>query len=488
MVRSSLGWKCRFDEDPEPRPGSRIRPAGATQMFSATRNLVTSVSAATPVRPLARLERRRGTAVRNDRRWPRTLASLEIGNYRLYLSSQVVATTGLWMQRIAQDWLVLELTGSITAVGIAVALQFLPVLLFGLFGGVIADRYPKRLILIATQSTAALLALTLAGLALTDTVQAWHVYLVAFGLGLVTAVDNPTRQVFVSELVGPRHIGNAVSLNSSVFQFGALIGPALSGVLIHAVGQGWSFMINAAACLLVVTMLVIIRLPAQARRPRHRAKGQLTEGLRYIARTSEVGWTVVLVATMGVFGLNMPVILAAYADHEFRTGIGGYSLFNSLTAVGALLGAVMSARRTAIPRLRVLVSVLAGIAGVLMLTSLIPYVWLLGAVLVAFGFLTLTLLTGANSLIQMSSAAGVRGRVMSVYVLVLLGGQAIGSPAVGWLIDHFGARPTVFLCGGLIGLVALASSLAMARQSHLTLEMDLHREHGRSPVHITRST
>lgn len=411
---------------------------------------------------------------------------MEVGNYRLYLSSQIVATTGLWMQRIAQDWLVLELTGSITAVGIAVALQFLPVLLFGLVGGVIADRYPKRLILMVTQSTAALLALTLGVLALTGTVQPWHVYLVAFGLGLVTAVDNPTRQVFVSELVGARHIGNAVSLNSSVFQFGALVGPALSGLLIHAVGQGWSFLINAVACLLVVTMLVIIRVPAAVRGPVRRVRGQLTEGLRYIGHTSEVGWTIALVATMGVLGLNMPVILAAYADQEFRAGIGGYSLFASLTAVGALLGAILSARRTSIVRLRVLVGVLAGLAGVLMLASVIPYLWLFGVVLVACGFLTLSFLTGANSLVQMSSAADVRGRVMSVYVLVLLGGQAVGGPAVGWLIDHFGARPTVFLCGGLLALVALASAAAMARQSHLTLEMDLQHRHGRSPVHIVR--
>ena len=203
-----------------------------------------SASADVPVAPRAA----RSVPKRN-RRWPRTLAALSVPNYRLFLSSQVVATTGLWMQRIAQDWLVLELTGSVTAVGVAVALQFLPVLLFGLLGGVIADRYPKRRILIITQSVAAALALILGTLALTGTVQAWHVYVVAAALGFVTVVDNPTRQVFVSELVGPRHMQNAVSLNSSVFQFGALVGPALSGLLIAAVGQGWSFLINAAACL-----------------------------------------------------------------------------------------------------------------------------------------------------------------------------------------------------------------------------------------------
>ena len=419
-------------------------------------------------------------------RWPRTLAALEVRNYRLYLSSQIVATTGLWMQRIAQDWLVLELTGSVTAVGVAVALQFLPVLLFGLIGGVIADRYPKRRILMITQSVAATMALTLGLLALTHTVQAWHVFVVAAMLGFVTVVDNPTRQVFVSELVGTQHIRNAVSLNSSVFQFGALLGPALSGLLIHAVGQGWSFMINAAACSLVVLIVGIIRVPVKQGAAAVRAKGQLREGLSYIKSTSEVAWTIVLVGTMGVLGLNMPVILAAFADHEFGTGVGGYSLFNSLTAIGALTGAILSARRTDVLRLRTLVSTLVGLGMILMLASIAPTIWLFGAILVGSGLLTLSFLTGANSLVQTRSDPGVRGRVMSVYILVLLGGQAIGGPAVGWLIDHFGARPSMFLCGGLVAVMAVITGLAIARSAHLGLEVDLHREHGRSPLHIVQ--
>jgi MFS family permease len=419
-------------------------------------------------------------------RWPRTLAALEVRNYRLYLSSQIVATTGLWMQRIAQDWLVLELTGSITAVGVAVALQFLPVLLFGLVGGVIADRYPKRRILLITQSVAASMALTLGLLALTHTVQAWHVFVVATILGFVTAVDNPTRQVFVSELVGTRHIRNAVSLNSSVFQFGALLGPALSGLLIHAVGQGWSFMINFGSCLLVVTIVAIIRVPKTSTRAQVRAKGQLREGLAYIKQTTEVAWTIVLVGTIGVLGLNMPVILAAFAEHEFGTGVGGYSLFNSLTAIGALTGAILSARRTEVLRLRMLVSVLSGLGVILILASVAPTIWLFGAMLIGSGLLTLLFLTGANSLVQTRSDSAVRGRVMSVYIMVLLGGQAIGGPAVGWLIDHFGARPSMFLCGGLVTVMALLTGLAIARQSHLGLEVDLHPEQGRSPVHIVQ--
>jgi MFS family permease len=424
-------------------------------------------------------------AVRPRRSWPRSLAALEVRDYRLYLSSQMVATTGLWMQRIAQDWLVLELTGSVTAVGIAVALQFLPVLLFGLVGGVVADRYPKRTILIITQSLAALMALTLGTLALTGAVQAWHVYIVATVLGFVTVVDNPTRQVFVSELVGQQHIRNAVSLNSSVFQLGALLGPAASGALIHAVGQGWSFLINAASCLLVVTMVAIIRPKnaAPTAAPTQR-KGQLREGLRYIRRTSEVAWAIALAATIGVFGLNMPVILAAFADHVFTQGVSGYSLYNSLTAVGALTGAILSARRHSTPRLRMLTSTLVVLGAMLVLASLAPTSWLFGILLVAVGFCTLQFLTGANSLVQTTCTPAMRGRVMSVYLLVLLGGQALGGPSVGWLIDHYGARASMLGCGSLVAVVAVSAGLAMARRSHLTLEVTVRRGSGRLPVHI----
>ena len=418
------------------------------------------------------------------RRWPRSFAALEVRDYRLFLTSQVVATTGLWMQRIAQDWLVLELTGSVTAVGVAVALQFLPMLLLGLFGGVVADRFPKRRILVVTQSTAALVAATLGTLALTGTVQAWHVYVLAAVLGLVTVVDNPTRQVFVSELVGPGHIRNAVSLNSSVFQLGALVGPAVSGVLIHAVGQGWSFLLNAMSCLVVVAMVLVIRpQPGLAPTRSTGGSGELRAALRYIGRTSEVGWSIVLAATIGLFGLNMPVILAAFADHVFTAGVGGYSLFNSLSALGALAGAIVSARRQAAPRVRTLTADLVLLGVMLMVAALAPSAWAYGVVLVAVGFCTLQFLTGANSLVQTTAAPALRGRVMGVYLLVLLGGQAIGGPAVGWLIDHVGARASMFGCGSLVALVSVGVGLVIARRSHLTVELELNGR-SRLPLHI----
>ena len=310
---------------------------------------------------------------------------------------------------------------------------------------------PSAACLIITQTTAATLAAVLGLLALTGAAQVWHVYLIATLLGFVTAVDNPTRQVFVAELVGDRHVRNAVSLNSSVFQFGALVGPALSGVLIHAVGQGWSFLINAASCLVVVSMLAVIRLQPGTVTVPERTPGQLRAGLRYLRKVSEICWT------------DRPRRHDGHPRPQHAGHPGG------VREIGVLHGgrwlqlvqlpdrrrcversaAVGPSRRQRV-RLRTLVGLLSGFGGALAVASLAPNVYLFGAVLVGCGLLTLLFLTGANTLVQLSSAPTLRGRVMSVYVLVLLGGQAIGGPAVGWFIDQFGARSSMFLCGGLI--------------------------------------
>jgi MFS family permease len=358
-------------------------------------------------------------------------------------------------------------------VGITVACQFLPVLVFGMFGGLIADRFPKRQVLMITQSVAAGLALLLGVLATTGAVQAWHVYGIAVLLGFVTVVDNPTRQAFVSELVGQQHIRNAISLNSSVFQLGGLVGPAVSGVLISAVGQGPSFMINGGACLLVVTLLGIMTVPdnRSSRAPAEKTSisSQFAEGLRYIRRTPEVAWTIVLVTALALFGLNMPVLLTAFATTQFTSGVGGYSLFNTLVAVGSLSGALMSARRTGGPRLRMLVSCLVGLGITLMLASLWGWEPLFCATLVAIGMVTMLFMTSANSLVQMTAPPAIRGRVMSVYLLMLLGCQAVGGPIVGAAIDHVGVRPTMLTCGAIVAVVSVLAGVAMAHQSQLRL-------------------
>lgn len=387
--------------------------------------------------------------------WRDTFASLRIRNYRLFVLSQLVSNTGLWMQRVAQDWLVLELTNSPAAVGMTVALQFTPMLLFGLFGGVLADRHSKRMLLMCTQSSAGILAMTLATLTLSGHIHVWDVYGVAILLGFVTVVDNPARQVFVNEMVGPKHLRNAISVNSSIFQLGGLIGPALAGILIHAVGEGWSFGINAIACGGVVVTLCAMRPSELFVSPvAERAKGQLRAGLRYVRSQPNILWTVVLVAFVATFGMNMPVLLSAYATKVFHVGAGGYGLFNSLVALGALTGALSSTRRKGL-RLRSMVFAAAVFGTVQAMGSIAPGRLEYSLVLIGVGAATLVFLTGANSLIQMTASLEIRGRVMSLYMLVLLGGQAIGGVIMGRVTDALGPRPAT-LISGLVPLVASA--------------------------------
>ncbi|PRY70034.1 putative MFS family arabinose efflux permease [Glaciihabitans tibetensis] len=411
--------------------------------------------------------------------WSDTLSSLRVPNFRLFSASNVLAMSGSWMQRIAQDWLVLELSGSVTAVGITVALQFAPMLLFGLYGGLIVDRYSKRMLLMLTQAVVAVLSTVLAVLAITGVVEVWHVFVIAFLVGMVTVVDNPTRQVFVNELVGPRHLRNAISVNSSVFQLGGLIGPAVAGVLLVAVGAGWAFAINAITCLVTILTLWQLKTSKLIRTPpMPRSKGQLQQGLAYVLGKPAIFWSVVMVAILSVFALTMPVILSSYATDVFQVGAAGYGLFNTLVAGGALAGAILSTRRRGV-RLRSVV--ITGIAwGVLQATAgLMPNELSFGILLVALGVANLLFITAANSLVQMSSNIGIRGRVMSLYVLVLLGGQAIGGPLMGWIVENHGAQFGMAVSGIVPAAAAALIGIHLARRGHLTLRVGLQR---RSPL------
>jgi MFS family permease len=411
--------------------------------------------------------------------WSDTLSSLQVPNFRLFTTSNVLAMSGSWMQRIAQDWLVLELSGSVAAVGITVALQFAPMLLFGLYGGLIVDRYSKRMLLMLTQATVALLSTVLAVLAITGIVEVWHVFIIAFLVGMVTVVDNPTRQVFVNELVGPRHLRNAISVNSSVFQLGGLIGPAVAGVLLVAVGAGWAFAINAATCLVTIVTLSQLKTAKLIRTPpMPRSKGQMKQGLAYVLRKPAIFWSIVMVAILSVFALAMPVILSAFATDVYGVGAAGYGLFNTLVAGGALAGAIASTRRKSV-RLRTVV--IAGIAwGALQATAgLMPSELTFGILLVALGVANLLFITAANSLVQMSSNIGIRGRVMSLYVLVLLGGQAIGGPLMGWIVENNGPQFGMALSGIVPAVAAALIGIHLARRGHLKLRVSLQR---RSPL------
>ncbi|MEV7125349.1 MFS transporter [Streptomyces sp. NPDC093260] len=390
-------------------------------------------------------------------------SSLKVRNYRLFFIGQVVSNTGTWMQRIAQDWLVLSLTGSSAAVGITTALQFLPMLLFGLYGGVLVDRLPKRPTLLVTQSAMALTGLALAALTLTGHVEVWHVYVAAFAVGLATVVDNPARQSFVSEMVGPKQLQNAVSLNSANFQSARLIGPAVAGLMITGVGTGWAFLANGLSFVAPLTSLLLMRareLHVVERTPR--GKGQLREGLRYVAGRPDLIWPIVLVGFIGTFGFNFPVWLSAYADDVFHAGAGAYSLFNTVMAVGSLVGALLAARRGT-ARLRVLIAAAAAFGALEIVAALAPSYWLFALLMAPIGVFGLTVNVTANTTVQMATDPAMRGRVMALFMMVFMGGTPLGAPLVGWVTDAYGPR-TGFALGGVISLAAAtAIGLALTR-------------------------
>nr|WP_302710646.1 MFS transporter [Streptomyces sp. BV129] len=401
-------------------------------------------------------------------------SSLRVRNYRLFFLGQVVSNTGTWMQRIAQDWLVLSLTGSSAAVGITTALQFLPMLLFGLYGGVLVDRLPKRPALLFTQSAMALTGLALAFLTLSGHVHVWHVYVAAFAVGLATVVDNPARQSFVSEMVGPGQLQNAVSLNSANFQSARLIGPAVAGLMITGVGTGWAFLANGLSFVAPIAGLLLMRsreLHVVDRAPR--GKGQLREGLRHVAGRPELVWPIVLVGFIGTFGFNFPVWLTAFADDVFHSGAGAYSLFNTLMAAGSLVGALLAARRGT-ARLRVLVAAALAFGAVEIVAALAPSYWLFALLMIPIGAFGLTVNVTANTAVQMSTDPAMRGRVMSLFMMVFMGGTPLGAPLVGWVTDTYGAR-FGFVAGGVVSAAAAAViGLFLARAGDLRLALTWH--------------
>lgn len=404
-------------------------------------------------------------------------SSLRIRNYRLFFVGQVVSNIGTWMQRIAQDWLVLSLTGSSAAVGITTALQFLPMLLFGLYGGVLVDRLRKRPTLLVTQTAMALTSLALAALTLTGRVEVWHIYVAAFALGLATVVDNPARQSFVSELVGPGQLQNAVSLNSANFQSARLVGPAVAGLLITGVGTGWAFLLNGLSFIAPLAGLMLMRareLHAVERAPR--GKGQLREGLRYVAGRPELIWPIVLVGFIGTFAFNFPVYLSAFADDVFHGGAGVYSMFNTLMAVGSVSGALLAARRGT-ARLRLLILAALAFGALEILAAASPQLWMFALLMVPLGLFSMTVNVTTNTSLQMATDPAMRGRVMALYMMVFLGGVPVGAPIVGWITDTYGAR-VGFAAGGAVAVAAATViGLILARVGGLRLSVGWHRGH-----------
>jgi MFS family permease len=368
------------------------------------------------------------------------------------------------MQRVAQDWLVLELThGSGTALGIATGLQFLPQLLFSLWGGVIADRYPKRNILMLTQAIMGVLAAILGVLALTGVVAVWQVYLLAFALGLVAVVDNPARQTFVAEMVGREGMANAIALNSATFNLARIAGPAVAGLVIGAVGVPAAFLVNAASYGAVLVGLKLMRVgELRPVTPVPRARGQLREALDYVRARPELWLTLVLVFFVATFGMNFQVTTALMSREVFHTGASEFGLASSVFALGALGGALIAARR-ARPSMRLLLTTAFAFGVLEVLSGLMPVFWSFLAVLVPTGLALLMFSTAANSTTQLGTTAAVRGRVMGLYMLVFLGGAPLGSPLVGWAAEQFGARMSL-IGGGVISAVAVVvAALVLAR-------------------------
>lgn len=406
-------------------------------------------------------------------------SSLKVRNYRLFFAGQVVSNIGTWMQRIAQDWLVLSLTGSATAVGVTTALQFLPMLLFGLYGGVLVDRLNKRRALLVTQTSMALTGIALALLTLSGHVQVWHVYLAAFAVGLATVVDNPARQSFVSEMVGPDQLQNAVSLNSANFQSARLVGPAVAGLMITGVGTGWAFLFNGLSFVAPLVGLLLMRareLHVVRRAPK--GKGQLREGLRYVAGRPDLTWTIIMIGFVGTFGFNFPVYLSAFADDVFHAGAGSYSLFNTLMAVGSLAGALLAARRGT-AKLRVMLAAAVAFGGLELVAATAPSLWLFSLLMVPIGMFGMTVNVTANTTVQMGTDPAMRGRVMALYMMVFMGGSPIGAPIAGWITDTYGVRAGLAVGGAIAAAAAIVIGLVLARVGNLRLSVGWHGGHPR---------
>lgn len=408
-------------------------------------------------------------------KWRDTFTSLRVHNYRLYVIAQSISNTSSWMQRIAIDWLVFQLTGSVTAVGVTAALQFGPMLLFGPLGGLITDRHQKRPLLVATQSVAAALCAALAALTITGVVHVWHVYLVACLLGFVDIVDQPAKKVFVNEMVGQERLSNAISVNASIWHLGGLIGPAISGLLIVIAGAGWAIAVNSlAAGIVIVTLLRMRKADLLTSLVVQHAKGQIREALRYVRSKPAIFWPMVMLGFVYTFGMNLPVLLVAFADQVFGSGAAGYGLYSSAAAIGALVGAIASARRINY-RLRFIVFS-AGLFGLtLILTGLAPVLSVFLVVLSSIGFMRMLFATTAEAVVQMSSNRIIRGRVMALYTMIAVGGQALGAPFIGWIAEIAGARAAMVVSGGVPLAAAFVVAIMLARSGRLSIRIRMRR-------------
>jgi predicted MFS family arabinose efflux permease len=391
-----------------------------------------------------------------SRWWQRTFRSLAVPNYRYYFIGQAVSVIGIWMQRVAQDWLVLEISDSAVAVGIAASLQFVPTLLFGIHGGVIVDRVDRRRAIIATQTAAALLAVVLAAVTLADLVTLWMIYALALALGFVTVVDVPARQAFVTEMVGPDDYVNAQALNSTIHNAGRLIGPAIAGVLIASVGAGLAFALNALSFVAVLIGLLRIDPGRLRRAPRvARSRGQAVAGLKYVWSHPELRACMILVAVVALFGQNFRVVLPVLARETFDGGAETYGWLTSALGAGAVMGALFSATRQTATAWALLWWTFA-FAAANALGAVSPVIAIALTAMVALDFANISFNTLARTLLQLGTEPSMQGRVIALHSFVFLGSTPIGGPLLGWVCQAWGARAGLGVASVTAALVAVA--------------------------------
>lgn len=407
----------------------------------------------------------------------RTFISLSIRNYRLYAIGQGISLSGTWMQSVAQGLLVLHLTGSGTALGLVTALQSIPVLLLGAWGGVIADRFPKRKILYATQTSAGILGLTVGFLVTSGLIQLWMVYVTSIILGFIKVFDNPTRQTFVREMVGPERLTNAVSLNSTEMNLARVIGPTLAGILVATVGLGPCFLVDGLSYGVVVVMLAKMRSSELLPAPRVAAKkGQLIEGLKYVKSSPVLSNVLLMMAIVGMLTYEFSVVLPLLAEFTFKSGASGYAALTAAMGLGAVIGGLYTAsRKRGTSRQLALSSFLFGASVLLAAAS--PALAVAVAAMVVVGFFSINFTALGNVTLQLESSPQMQGRVMALWTVAFLGTTPIGGPLMGWIGEHAGARWALTI-GGLAAVFAAGLGLLAARRGE--------RAASREPLAVSR--
>jgi MFS family permease len=427
-----------------------------------------------------------------------TFASLHNRNYRLFATSSLVANVGIWMQRVSQDWLLLVLTDSPSALGIATGLQFLPMLLVSPFAGVVADRYSKRRVLVVTQAAMGLSSCFLGLLAVTGSVTAWHVYATALVFGIGTAFDRPTRQAYVNEVVDRDILVNAVGLNSASLNIGRAIGPAIAGLLIAWFGSGIAdtgavILLNGISFFIVIVSLLRMRtadmvaVPPPART--ERALREMRDGLNYVKARPDLMLVLTVTFIFGTFGMNFQLTTALMSTQVYDKGAAGFGILGTILTIGSLTGSLTSARRSNV-RMRTFILGAVALGGLEIVAGLMPTYLSFALILPLCGFASMTTHVAANTYVQMTSDAAVRGRVMALFLACLMGGTPIGAPVLGWVAAQWGARWTLIGGGAITAICTIIIAAAFARRQNLDVgsRWRVREDGAKAPIEVVDSS